>query len=477
MERRKFLRSSASLAIGAMGLGAESLVLGGTPVPIRKSINGLPATDTLVANYSKAVALMKNLPASDPRNWRQQANIHNNYCPHTNWWFLPWHRAYLYYFEDICRNVLNDPSFTLPYWNWTAEPRIPDPFLDHSSPLWDSTRNKDGKIQLGVEIVGPNVIRKIVTSGALGDLFSGPTTSDTQREGAITGLLEGTPHNGVHGTILGDMGNYMSPLDPIFWLHHCNVDRIWASWARLSNIAPTANLWRNHALQVFYDPATKQHVTPPTADTVNAPKYRALYDDYETAVALNPSAQPFKGAMFGLEGKFAILPQGLRQLGFAGAVNKEPSVGRAQTISLAVPADFTPLIQDVVSARAAKQVQRAATYLLIEAVPRPTVPSTALRVFLNCKDPSLQTPLSDPTYVGTVAFFGAESPSMAEHADISFSLNVTDALSTVANAGTYRVGAPIDVGILPVDLASPDRTAPAEVLKPRSLRLVGLETM
>ncbi|MEV0289942.1 MULTISPECIES: tyrosinase family protein [unclassified Kribbella] len=38
-------------------------------------------------------------------------------------------------------------------------------------------------------------------------------------------------HNGMHGYIGGDMGNPMiSPFDPIFYLHHCHIDRLWARW-------------------------------------------------------------------------------------------------------------------------------------------------------------------------------------------------------------------------------------------------------
>ena len=43
------------------------------------------------------------------------------------------------------------------------------------------------------------------------------------------GMLEATPHNTVHNTIAGDMATMLSPRDPIFFLHHANIDRIWAS--------------------------------------------------------------------------------------------------------------------------------------------------------------------------------------------------------------------------------------------------------
>jgi len=475
MNRRDFLQSGATLALGTMALGTTQIMEAQPQPSIRKSVNGLSAADPTVKSYAQAVLAMKNLPPGDSRNWTQQATIHNSFCPHNNWWLLPWHRAYLYYFESICRDVLQDSSFALPYWDWTQYPRIPGPFLDPQSPLWDNTRNNNGNIQLGLEIVGQNVISGIVGSGSLVDLFSSPTTSDDQRQDVAAGTLEGTPHNGVHATILGDMGNYMSPLDPIFWLHHCNVDRIWASWAkRINNLAPTASLWINHALARFYDPTTKQQISPKCVDTLDAAKYRAIYDKYET-LAGAPSASiavALRSALLGVEGQLTNAV-GVRQIQLSHLTGPEIPLGNAQQFQLAVSADSVPLIQRIATPTAVEAALTAATYLQIENVPRPPVPGIAFRVFLNCKNPSLETPLDDPTYVGTVAFFG-EAHGSEPHSDITFTMNVTATLSKI---GVYSAGSPIDVAILPVDLANPNRTARAEVLKPGSVRLVGLETM
>ena len=477
MKRRDFLESGATLALGAVALGITGVMQAQPTQSLRRSINGMTAANPLVESYAKAVGLMKNLPSGDPRNWTQQANIHNNFCPHNNWWFLPWHRAYLFYFESICRDVLQDSAFALPYWDWTAYPRIPSPFLDQASPLWDARRDANGNIQLGIEIVGPKVISGIVGSGSLVDLFSSPTTSDDQRQRASAGALEETPHNGVHGTILGDMGTYLSPLDPIFWLHHCNVDRIWASWSRLNgNLAPTARLWTNHRLTRFYDPTNKNAMSPSTGDTLDAEKYRAIYDRYETPVraSLRPSASSLRTAMLGTGAVTSAA--GVRQVEGGRLAGREVTLGTAQQFQLAVSPDFVPLIQKGVSSSAVETVQTTATYLVIENVPRPSAEGTALRVFLNCKNPSLETSLDDPTYVGTVAFFGG-AHELGLHPDTTFTIDVTTALTKVVRAGIYSVGAPIDVAVLPLDLANPNRIAQDEVLKPGGIRLVGLEAM
>jgi tyrosinase len=55
----------------------------------------------------------------DRRNYNNQALIHQNHCQHGWERFLPWHRAYLYEFEQNLQDFF--PRFTLPYWDWTAE--------------------------------------------------------------------------------------------------------------------------------------------------------------------------------------------------------------------------------------------------------------------------------------------------------------------------------------------------------------------
>src|SRR5262249_6618805 len=53
--------------------------------------------------------------------------------------------------------------------------------------------------------------------------------------GSSSGLranVEYNLHNLVHCWIGGTMGKMTSPNDPVFWLHHCNIDRLWAVWQR-----------------------------------------------------------------------------------------------------------------------------------------------------------------------------------------------------------------------------------------------------
>jgi len=60
--------------------------------------------------------------------------------------------------------------------------------------------------------------------------------------------IHGGGHYGVGGRF-GQMGDlYTSPADPIFWLHHANLDRVYWSWqkrdlvARLTDVSGPINI-------------------------------------------------------------------------------------------------------------------------------------------------------------------------------------------------------------------------------------------
>ncbi|XP_024030445.1 polyphenol oxidase, chloroplastic [Morus notabilis] len=232
-----------------------------------------------IAKYNKATEIMRNLPPSDPRNFMQQANIHALYCDgpdgdkdglgkyiqflvHNSWLFFPFHRWYVYFYEKILGNLIGDPNFALPFWNWDHPDgmQIPDMYTDESSALYDLNRSTAHQPPTTVDLDYHNgkapkpreeqvddnlygVMYKNMVSGAkLPLLFFG----SPYREGSTTtpGSIEKHPHNCVHiwtgheitpQTPLGeDMGAFYSAgRDPIFFAHHANVDRMWNIWKTL----------------------------------------------------------------------------------------------------------------------------------------------------------------------------------------------------------------------------------------------------
>lgn len=60
----------------------------------------------------------------DRRSYNNMALIHQNHCQHGWERFLPWHRIYLYEFEQALQDVC--PGVTLPYWDWTMPQYCPE---------------------------------------------------------------------------------------------------------------------------------------------------------------------------------------------------------------------------------------------------------------------------------------------------------------------------------------------------------------
>jgi peroxiredoxin len=161
---------------------------------------------------------------SDPEHYQQ-------------WYFLPWHRLMLSEFEGVIREVLHDEDFTLPYWNPVTGNQtdlvVPAAFRQPGTTLYNGTRwpwvnggeplDTLWKGWLSLDCLN----EKIYIDSPTGNLGFNPR-------------LDQNPHFFTHIAIGGDMADFATVGgDPLFYLHHCNLDRIWESWNRLGNKNPT----------------------------------------------------------------------------------------------------------------------------------------------------------------------------------------------------------------------------------------------
>jgi hypothetical protein len=159
--------------------------------PIRKNIATLAPNDPIVTTYAAAISAMQALPSTDTRNWENQAQIHNKLCRHDSWLILPWHRAYLWYFEEICRELTGRKDFALPYWNWTTSPQIPAVFWDSSSALFHSPRTATSSSSAPAFMVGPTVMSNILNeTNFLAFAGDAVPLNDTAQFGPGAGPLE-----------------------------------------------------------------------------------------------------------------------------------------------------------------------------------------------------------------------------------------------------------------------------------------------
>ncbi|MBC7501569.1 MAG: tyrosinase family protein [Herminiimonas sp.] len=234
-------------------------------------------TTTQYASFLYAVRTMKaNTNAASASSWRYWVNVHVNFCPHGMPYFLAWHRGYLYYLEQRMRTVSGNTTLTLPYWDYYRYPRIPSEFTDRATgnPLY-------------VSRVGTNVYNALDLAPFASTVYN----FQTGKSNAFEPKFESAPHNPVHNIIGGNMATMESPLDPIFFLHHANVDRLWHAWALPDGkgIPRTANPYST----INSDPYWSGSFT--YASGLTMPRYLAYYPgwlSYDYASSSKPTSLP-----------------------------------------------------------------------------------------------------------------------------------------------------------------------------------------
>jgi tyrosinase len=426
------------------------------PAVVRRNVATMSASDPILVAYKDAVAQMKALPASDPRSWQAQATIHNDHCPHGNWFFLPWHRAYLYYFECVVRELSGMKDWALPYWNWTQDPQIPATFFGAGNPLNNTTRRATPSSTADSTYVGSTVISNILALPTFDDFASFPAT--TQRGFSGYGELEGTPHNYIHGFVGGDMGTYFSPLDAIFWLHHCNVDRLWVAWNQ-SHANSTDMSWLDFTFpQNFYDPCLGARVDAQVKQMLSTPPLGYTYDDLSPATARVTASAPRSSAPSTVQRLFDV-PVQVPATAAAGA-------------ALTVPLRGGGALGDVASALRSSLDNPADTVLRVELSGiEPPSDFVGVRVFANCDYCGADTPDNDPHFVGNFTFFepGGDHGGHGGHGGDgtrTFYLNLAPALRALERGQRYDPEEDeLDLHFVTVDLSHrATASVPASVL-------------
>ncbi len=239
----------------------ETAVVGPSPtgqMRVRRNVNSLtdPQFDILVRAF-------KRLNNANSTFYLDFVKTHADLIDevHGTLQFLPWHRAFLLRFEDMLCQESDDPTFGLPYWNWCD-----DVTRMRGAPMWGATRlgGWGNGVSIGpfsgaqwptlatVPPPGsrmPNFVGRNLVRADAGN--SEPVTTNDRvlanlrlaRFESFSEDLENNIHGHMHNWVGGGQGQMgfvpVSVNDPVFWLHHCNVDRIWAQWQSLFPDQPT----------------------------------------------------------------------------------------------------------------------------------------------------------------------------------------------------------------------------------------------
>jgi tyrosinase len=455
LSRREVLKGLGAMGAlsfaGFMG-GCEELIEIIENRPVRRDISKLSPTDPIIQTYQAAVSAMKALPSTDLRNWNQQALIHYNHCPHGNWYFLPWHRAYLLAFEQICRKLTGNSDFALPYWNWTANASVPSVFWGASNPLFDPNRSVTATDVADPNFVGPTVVDSILNEPNFFLFASGQVTG--QRDFGSYGRLEGRPHNYIHGWIdNSDMGSYMSPLDPVFWTHHNMIECCWIEW----------NIERHHANT--NDPQW-MNFNVSVVDTLLYPLLSYRFEPCKPNVGAGPMSKRLSRAEAKSLVKFVkhgakVRLDFVKRYTLQRSLEVTPGHPTGGTIQLD-PKQF----HDALISESSRRL-----LLTLGGVELPDKADYFIRVFVNKPDASAETPLEDPHYAGSFAFFFDESAhhhgSEPSTSKPGYIVEVGETLRRLNSAGSLPTDQ-VSIQLIPV-------TFPHREAKPNRFSVQSLE--
>jgi hypothetical protein len=311
MSRRTLLAYGSLLGFSRAVLDAAEALAEAGPMRVRENIKTFAQNANKVAALRAAVGKMQtrsNTDANDLLGWHYWASVHGTdkpipadlkgiyaQCDHSTFMqfpfrpsyvaehFMSWHRPFLFFFEATLKAAAKEAGITtaleLPYWNWYVDGDLPKIFTEgdeSSNPLWHKRKHN------GVD--SKKLGRAFFTEK---DLL--PTSASTWTK-SFSVPIELDPHGVVHDILGFDMGDIRtSARDPIFWLHHANIDRLWTSWINMGDgraNPPPGSTWAQKTWPFDKAGQMKQSAGAVT-DSEKSLNYR--YDDYTPFPAVAPA--------------------------------------------------------------------------------------------------------------------------------------------------------------------------------------------
>ena len=248
------------------------------------------------------------------------------------------------------------------------------------------------------KMVAPDMVMAGLAPVEFSKFNSSQTPSHNTQPGQSTsfGILEGNPHNNVHNNIggvshvsnplnFGYMADNLSPADPVFFLHHSNMDRLWDVWTRKRQKLGLATLPVGVDLLKFESERFQFYV-----DSQGTPVSKDRAGDYVNIGAFDYDYEP----------------------GFGEKVIGKPNVAVAAALSSRFVGQTTDGVGSAAVPDALLQQHAAGEFgqpLVVQVtVPRP-MSGAATREFdvlINAPPGTTAAPPDSPYYAGTISFFG-----------------------------------------------------------------------
>ena len=444
----------------------------------RRDVWELSEEDTwhpIIEWYARAIVAMREKNGtdfSDPTCWRYLAEIHGssippaswprdatwNQCQHSSWYFLPWHRIYLHYFEQIVRqtvSTLDGPDdWALPYWNYsdplrpdarTLPPAFREPQMPsgEDNPLFVSERSqRDPDINGGEEVDLEDVdlgaaMAETHFSEPTGDPsfagFGGPVTGWSHSGGSV-GSLENVPHGEIHMEVGGWMSSFTTAgRDPIFWLHHANIDRLWQVWLNQGSRAnPTDTRWLNMDFTIGSGAFATTLAVRDVLDTTQPPLDYHYTD--ESPKVLEPAIAAAASAA-GSPSEEERMPEDVIPEMVGASEEGVPLAATSTEVEVAVEAPSGPAF-----AAAAERARPRKVYLKVENVRGEELAASGYLFYVDLP-PGADPAEYEDRRAGKVSMFGVleASQSDEEHSGsgLTFSFDITGVVERLQEAGEW----------------------------------------
>jgi tyrosinase len=467
--------------------------------------------------YARGVKAMKARPLKEPTSWRFFGAIHGieealwrrlgylsskdklpsktvvrqywKQCQHGSWYFLPWHRGYLLAFEAVVRDAvigLGGPrDWALPYWNYAKPDQdgLPPAFASADwpdgrgdNPLFVKQRygpHNDGNVfvppkRINLRALGDPDFTGTAKGGSPG--FGGVNTGFSHG-GEVHGRLETQPHDAVHVLVGGGTNRKPSlmsdpdtaGLDPIFWLHHANIDRLWEVWRENppSHADPSNAKWVRgpHSVgeRAFIMPMPGgRHLTYTPGQMSNLAKLDYDYDDVSP-----PEGTPQPLARLQRLGATAAAAETLvRRTAVAGRKTVELLGANKQSLRLTgSEAKDAVVLDSAVQQKLTASLRSAATaaaapdrvFLNLEHV-RGLHNGTAFDVYINVPEGADPAQYPD-NLAGTIGLFGVRKATVTDdkHAGtgLTFVIEISHIIDALHLSGALNAGQ-LHVRLVPV---------------------------
>ncbi|MDM0109059.1 tyrosinase family protein [Variovorax sp. J22R24] len=436
-QRRGFIKGLADAALGlfvATSLGGcEALLQKIRDRPTRRRLTATSAAAQAdLQTYRSAVQAMKALPASDGRSWAAQAAIHGsvtggfNFCQHGTPHFFSWHRAYLFFLEDICRGLTGESRFALPYWNWNQDGQMDPAFTVAGSPLFH-----------------PRNVTNLTGFAPVSNTSLDPILDDPNFL-TFSGTLEG-PHGDVHVRIGQDMRTGGSAIDPVFWMHHCMIDYCWAKWnLELGFDNPNDASWVATSWNHFF----RRDGSPVTMTAGATTLMPLLSYQYEpSAIGTHAVAAEVRAAE-----DFAQLRRRV-EAGAPVQLDIRQRFLIAETVQTPIgrPYSSPPVTQaSALTGLLTERDPASNLFLNVEYARFPEANDFFVRVFVNLPGANAATPTTDVHYAGSLSFFGSPGGRHEQMHATKHLVNVTQTLRALMQRGELREGSPVTVQLVAV---------------------------